>query len=474
MGRVYFHDSIYRRIAVIFVLAAFLLIQICSCSNNIAEFPEINRTEHMSSEAQNQDIIDNTGGGFDTSADTADEPASDTANSYHELTVALPYSQETINRLVKLFWGYRNGIFGDDTNMLAIDIDEIDNIDTPYVINAVLTADTGLSADAVSRLVSSDELPDVFLTCDLPSVAAEGIAAPLDEYGSDIVFDNEGIAVDAILDCKYEGSIYGYPLYQSIMILFGNADFFPQSGRMHFLASMTEFRSFLTDVRDDFSEDGIVPFVSAARLIPYLEMSFDNDSDADAITESVEFIDALYDDSISFETAEDGTDPCISRQAAMWMDSSASFEQWNSYYAGNLYYSLLPSSRENGEIFPYAGVYSLCVSEECIDKDFAAEFASFICFNRNAQMLLHLLEPHEGFLPVLASQQLWDVIKAQPGFGGYAAVLEQYMENAIYVPVPGSRAYAQMQENCLLYEAGREDADESSADISILSWNNDN
>ena len=83
---------------------------------------------------------------------------------------------------------------------------------------------------------------------------------------------------------------------------------------------------------------------------------------------------------------------------------------------------------------PYLRPYSLCVSEKCEDKQFAVDFAAFISYDEDAQMLIYRLENMMGLMPLVRSGKVWNMAGNEGGFGTMASDFRQTMDNAVYCP----------------------------------------
>ena len=131
-----------------------------------------------------------------------------------------------------------------------------------------------------------------------------------------------------------------------------------------------------------------IPLASGYELMPYLGSCFSGDrpvsymmqneykSDKEAaeivINSASAYIRKLYESKFSANADKDGADPVFSRNAALWIDSSASCRTWEEYYPEKLYFLHLPCSSTSNSGVPYLRPYSLCVSQKCEDMQFAA------------------------------------------------------------------------------------------------------
>ena len=94
----------------------------CSCSNNYDTFPELSFESLTSDEEVQSDVT----------------IPSD--SEIYSITVALPYSYETVDYLVKLYYVKTNDLMPDDENGMNIDLD--------YLNAAIETAKTAVENNA--------------------------------------------------------------------------------------------------------------------------------------------------------------------------------------------------------------------------------------------------------------------------------------------------------------------------------------
>ena len=80
---------------------------------------------------------------------------------------------------------------------------------------------------------------------------------------------------------------------------------------------------------------------------------------------------------------------------------------------------------------PYVSTYSLCVSKKSANTDFAAEFAAFISYDTDAQLIIYRLENMTGLMPLSRNDAVWDLISDDPLFGHMASDFRQTMDNAV-------------------------------------------
>jgi len=351
---------------------------------------------------------------FDVSeSETAEQEDIITDHSdFHELTVALPVSDETAGLLMKLFYAKNNDLFPSDMTGADISIEYLNAINTPWVINSIYTASTGETEDTLNELTGSGIFPDVFLTGDMNELIDSDMVISLDNYLSGDQISSYSVYMNELEALEHSGSHYGLPFYSTVYILAGNRDFVPESGIPSYVMSPEELIDYIEQI-PSYAEDGtyITVFYDALSLSPFLGEDFSS---------------ALINEGLSSVSDNYGADPRVSRTCGMWLMESYEFDTWNYYYPEGLYFTMLPTERVQSVVYP------ICVSSTCSDPEFAASFASFVCFDPDAQMLLRRLEPLRGFMPPVSTGGVWDEMASDEYFGTQSMLYEQYMANAVY------------------------------------------
>ena len=227
----------------------------------------------------------------------------------------------------------------------------------------------------------------------------------------------------------------------------GNSEYIPsESGKLQIKNTTEDFREYLEEIDDEYS---CAAFASAYELIPYLGSAFNNDNptsymvydeyvkDHDSATQIVydasSYVKDFYSSELAFDQM-DGADPVYSRKAALWVDSSANIRAWSEYYPGSLYLLHLPCNDATNVGVPYVTTYSLCVSKDSENSDFASEFAAFISYDPDAQLLIYRLEDMTGLMPLTRNDAIWNMISEDEIFGHMASDFRQTMDNAVYCP----------------------------------------
>ena len=396
---------------------------------------------------------------------TVETTASEEPVELTEISIASPYSATTIDLLARLYYAKCNDLIPDDQSGADISIDFLQNIDMPWIVDARLTSSDGAGIQGLMQWDEEDTMPDLVLVEDISSAVETGLIVPYDEYLStnDLVNGNS-MYPETLLYSVQDGQTYGLPFYETVMLLVGNREYIPDSGILPFRSDIDEFEDYLQDIDDQYGDGDIVVLAGGYELLPYLSSSFNGDNrtsymflDEPELTSnldsSVDYIEDLYDMGLTRDTDPSGADPRIARTACIWVTSSGNIDLWNEYYPDSLYYSMIPSASGESTGIPYATVYSLCLTESCADKAFASDFAAFMCFDVDAQMLLYRLEPQRGYLPCLNSSGLWDIVCDDTVFGTEAMLFEQMMSRAVYCPGSSTALHASVDSYNMEYFA---------------------
>ena len=335
-------------------------------------------------------------------------------NGFHELTVALPVNEETVNLLLKLYYAKNNDLFPSEMNGGDISIEYLNAINTPWVVNTVFTTNNGESTETLQALEDEGILPDIFLAYDMNSLISDGIVQPFDQYlSSDESLLSSGIYLNELEALRYGDSHYGIPFYSSVYLLAGSREYLPDDGVPSYSMSADELHEYIRSI-PGINSDGSV----------YITRFYDADSLAPFLGEDYSLM--IANEGLSSVTDSFGADPRVSRTCGMWLMNSAETDTWNTYYPDGLYFTMLPSENINAVVYP------LCLSADSDDAEFAADFAAFICYDRDAQMLLRRLESLRGFFPPVSARGVWDEMSADEVFGAQSMLYEQYMPNAVF------------------------------------------
>ena len=364
------------------------------------------------------------------------------------LKVALPYSEETVRCLSAMFYAKNNGTWDTSVTGGDVDIRGLSSAATNYVIQNVGVTSDGANIENLNGWKNSGGVPDLYLAADPQSAAASGMAADLSSYASNNPYiDGTKIYAASMSAQLDEGRLYGIPHYCSATVIFGNRDYIPKNGRLQAKYTTEDFTRYLEQTYSAFK---CVPFASAYELMPYLGSCFlgdksvsymmyeeykaDKESAETVIASASGFIKKLYESKLSSNNDKEGADPVFSRNAALWVGSSVNCRKWGEYYPDKLYYLHLPCDSTSNPGIPYLRAYSLCVSKDCTNKKFAADFATFISYDEDAQMLIYRMENMEGLMPLVRSSKVWNMAANEGAFGNMVTDYRQTMDNAVYCP----------------------------------------
>lgn len=386
-----------RRIISVFILISliFSCLGTAGCNVEEDEFPTLDFPEISASYEE-------------TSAD-----GEQTASDLQELTVALPLSGETVSLLMKLYYAKNNDLFPAEMTGADISLEYLEAINTPWVVNTVTTTSTGETADNLTTLRYEGIEPDIFLAGDMEDLIDQGSVIPVDEYlFNDNSLSSYSIYLDALEQLRDGEYHYGLPFYSTVYMLAGSLEHLPESGVPPFSMEPSDLLSFIRSI-PAYNSDGA-----------YITRVYYSDQISGLLGE--DFVDTLeYEGSIS-ATDPFGADPRVSRTCGMWLMNSGEFDTWSTYYEDGLYFTMIPTPNVNAVVYP------VCISSECSDPEFASDFASFICFDKDAQMLMRRLESLRGFFPPISTRGVWDEMSTDPSFGAQAMLYEQYMSQAVY------------------------------------------
>lgn len=393
-------------------------------------------------------VISSPSGQADTT-ETSDEPSDPSSDSdICQLNVALPYSDLTIQCLAAMLYCKNNGLWDSSDTGLTVDTDYLSSVATNYVVTNIGCGSTGAALDTVREWSGADEMPDLFLTQDSTAVWKAGYASDLNPYLSDNAYLNsQNIYTGALTADSEKGVFYAVPHYCSARIIMGNVEFIPsESGKLQTKNTAEELRTYLEEIYDEYS---CAAFASAYELIPYLgsafnsdiptsymvydEYSRDHETAREIINGASSYVRDFYLSSLAQDQI-DGADPVYSRKAALWTDSSANIRAWAEYYPGSLYLLHLPCNDASNIGVPYISTYSLCVYKRSENLEFASQFAAFISYDQDAQLLIYRLENMTGLMPLTRNDAIWDMISDDELFGHMASDFRQTMDNAVYCP----------------------------------------
>lgn len=420
--------SFFKKFSIILLLISLVAMSF-GCSSKVSDFPEIPAPT------------------ISSSMDSTVEEVPSYSDENYKLTLALPYSDSTINYLFKYFYAKQNGLLSTDDNGANISLDLLDSINVPYAIETIYVPDTGTSAESIEAM--GEDKPDIFLTYEMDVCIDRNLVAPINDYCSvNPLFNSDSVYVSSVLACVKNENLYGIPHYMSIPLIYANLDFLPDDYTNNYKISLNDFNQLLDSVYEINGED-VVCLASARNLIPYLGSAFDNkDSEirsyllidefsnnpeeAELLFDDIcEYIGDLYADGFSKDYNDDGSVPTYSRNAALWVSSSSDIMKFSAYYPNKLVFMQVPVFMDSEESVPFVTVYPICVSSSSLSVGLMSEFASFISLDPDALLLINRLESKTGMLPVIDNDTVWDAIISDENFGYIASLYENLMYYSI-------------------------------------------
>lgn len=436
-------------------LAVAVSLCLCSCAVNQDEFPDIEYTS-----------------GSDVTSATEASSSAVATDPVIDITLALPYSDSTVDLLLRMYYAKKTDQFPEDQTGSDINLDYLSAIDLPWAVNTIQISSEGVGADTISSWASEGNMPDIMLVNDISSAFSTGEIALLDDYLYTLPI-NDAVNVNSLSSCYEDGHIAGLPAYLSVMVLVGNSAYIPESGVLPYRSTVTEFISYLSSISSTY--EGVVPFADPYELMPYMPSAFNYDSpmsymmlsEYEAVPSSVgtvlpselSFVESLY-DMYPYEVPTG--DIRLSGNAAMWLTSSGKIKMWSDYYSSDIYLSLLPTSSSDSPIVPMANVYPLCVSATSSDVSFSSDLAYFLCFDPDALMLIYRLEPMTGYFPSVSTPSVWDQMYLSSENGAFEMLFEDVMDDMVVCPNGEDPAYIAVNSYLSSYfsgDAGEEEFD---------------
>ncbi|MCQ2528779.1 MAG: hypothetical protein MJ108_06645 [Saccharofermentans sp.] len=444
------------------ILASSMMMGISSCKAEQKTFPELSFADS------------------ETTAASEDPEATavvvEDTNRIINISVAVPYSDETMNRLLKLYYLKQTDLMPEGSKGADIDVDFLDSVSTPWILNVINTPSDGISYSSVESWYKGGNVPDIYLVNDFEAVVDGGYAANISNYINGYDMSSSSLYGNALVACMNDSGAFGIPMYQTFMMLFGTSDYVNEDGELPFRNSYNEFKSFLGDIKATYGDEtGVVPFAKGYELAPYItngSYMLKDDYRTNAswntlLVQDIYYIDYLYKNDLTADIDDFGSDPTISRSAALWLDSSANVQRWSDYYPDTIYYTMLPCNDIDSDLELYASVYPLCLSTKSSEKSFAANFAAFMCFDMDALMLLNRLEPQIGYYPITDSDMVWDIICSNEAFGSVSMIFRQNIQYSYYCPTKGSSLEQKVDDYCSYYFSYEKNHDDDRPEFDV-------
>ena len=183
-----------RGISLVLVMALALSL-FTGCRKSGEDYPSVVFPENSDSE--------NT-----SSTDESSDPSDIDITS---ITIASPYSDQTIQRLAKLYYCKQHDLMGENTGD-SIDINYLDGIDADFIVSSILTSGEGASSETISQWNNDQNSPDVFLTGSFKDMITSGEIISLNEFlADDSSLSSTNLFSGSIDQVSGDGMLYGIP-----------------------------------------------------------------------------------------------------------------------------------------------------------------------------------------------------------------------------------------------------------------------
>jgi len=414
-----------------------------SCSNNKSKFPTVPQT------------VTATTTGKSVSVETSAAQSSPIS-----IRLAAPLSEETAEYLAKLYTAKKNDMLGVGITGQTVSTAFLDTIKTEISVEVISTALTGANLSAYQTWIQSGMTPDVLLTDNVTDLMERGYLASVDDImAGNALLSPANVYPDMIDQFMIEGQFFGIPYYASVSIIFINNEVLNSAGFvLPFEAdtdAILEAATLVSLLNEDREDPGslVIPMYSGTELLPFLPPSFDSDVgymaehagkidvDSEGFRDSVQFL-RKFDTSFSVssmsreerETVFGTFDPITSKRVAMWVGRSDEIARWSNYMPFTLGIAQIPSQKAGTLSRPALTVFPLCVSSQSDHPVEAASFAAFIALDPDAILLRQRFENHEGFIPVVKSNDVWDQCFSNAKYCGSFYKYKGLMSEAYFCP----------------------------------------
>lgn len=387
-------------------------------------------------------------------------------NQTIELTIASPLSYETCQYIAKLYYAKTNGLLGEGVTGDTVDLEYLDGIDLPFVLNVYGTGDTGCNASTLSKWKESGDIPDIFLADEFDLVVSSGYAMPITEYLSEqTLLSADRTYTDMVSSFFMNQEQYGIPYQTSAAVLYCDMEVLNLAGvpAVSYQQSRQSLEGILEKVALLNEEEAVaLPFYQVSSMVPYLPCSLyaseylsasdENTRNQREYTDSVRYIQNLMNLGYCYESLSDeeiellfgGMSPILSRKVGVWCGTTDELPRYDNYMPNTLNLMQYPSSDEDQYSSPLLISYPFCISSSCEHPREACDLASFFALDEDAILLTSRLQSREGFLPSLSSPSVWKSVTGRQKYGMYLIQYYDLMNQAVYIPaVSASQTFQQ-------------------------------
>ncbi len=109
------------------------MLPMSACQTETKSFPDISFEDDSTETSETSQASDSSG----------DNPVS----NINEITAALPYSEETVSRLLKLFYIKSSGSMADNVDGASIELDYLDSVSIPWIGNVINVPSDGVNLE---------------------------------------------------------------------------------------------------------------------------------------------------------------------------------------------------------------------------------------------------------------------------------------------------------------------------------------
>lgn len=428
-----------------------------ACGKVKSEFPTIPTT---SSEASESSV----------------EPVSPEVSTI-ELTVASPLSYSSCLYLAKLYVAKERGMLGDGINGSNVDLDYLDSIDLPFILNVYSTSETGCSMETLKNWKSSGSMPDIYLTDCFDQAYKEGMVYSLtDTLASNPLLSPANLYPDMLSEFYVNGAQYGIPFQAAAHVLFCDMEVLQAAGisAVSFRQSKTTLTELLETIDTlNNDEQTVIPMYLASQLIPflpctlqhsdYIPISEGENASNKEFNETISYLSSLVSSGYTYESLSEeeierllsGLSPLLSRKVGIWYGSTDEISRYDNYMPYTLSIMEIPGMSGDEYSPPLLTVYPLCVSPSSDHPDEASAFAAFLALDEDAILLEMRLQARNGFLPVVTYPSVWTMSMNSQKYGTYLLQYQDNMYDAIYIP---SVSQSQIFQADMDYIAEHQDA----------------
>lgn len=373
-----------------------------------------------------------------------------------EITIASPLSYETCQYVAKLYVAKENNLLGEGVTGDTVDLDYLDSIDLPFVLNVYGTGDTGCNTATLQQWINDGNMPDIFLTDEFDKVVSSGYALPITDY----LAGNELLSVDRtytdmISSFFYDQYQYGIPFQTAAAVLFCDMEVLNLAGvpGVSFQQSEASINRILKSIAAlNDKEKVVLPFYMAQNMLPYLpcsiyscqylSVSSEETLSKPAYVHSLNYIRSLAKNNYCYEsfTQEEldlvfnGVSPLLSRRVGIWAGTTDELPRYDNYMPNTLNLMQYPAPKEDTYSPPLLISYPLCISSQCEHPKEICDLAVFFAMDEDALLLTSRLQNREGYLPSISSPSVWKSVTGRQKYGMYLIQYMELMDQAIYIP----------------------------------------